>query len=44
VKSRALSSFWKCCNQLPEHIRRLADKDFALFCENPWQPSLGFKK
>ena len=44
MKSSALASFWKCYNQLPEHIRRLADKNFALFCENPWHPSLGFKK
>jgi len=44
VKSSALASFWKCYNQLPEHIRRLADKNFVLFSDNPWHPSLGFKK
>jgi len=44
VKSSALPPFWKCYNQLPEHIRKLADKNFALFCENPRHPSLGFKR
>ena len=44
MKSFALPSFWKCYNQLPEHIRKLADKNFKLFSENPMHPSLGFKK
>ena len=44
MKCFALPSFWKCYNQLPEHVRRLADKNFALFSENPCHPSLGFKK
>jgi hypothetical protein len=44
VSSHALPSFWKCYNQLPPHIRKLADKNFALFRENPFHPSLGFKK
>lgn len=44
MKSFALPSFWKCYNQLSEHIRRLADKNFVLFSENPHHPSLGFKR
>ena len=44
MKSQALPSFWKCYTQLPLAIRLLADKQFALFSENPWHPSLGFKK
>jgi hypothetical protein len=44
VKSFALPSFWKCYKELPEHIQKLADKNFALFCDNPRHPSLGFKR
>jgi hypothetical protein len=44
LKSYALPSFWKCYNRLPEHVRKLADKNFTLFGENPLHPSLGFKK
>jgi hypothetical protein len=44
VKSHALPSFWKCYHQLPEPIRGLADKNFALFKANPRHPSLDFQK
>ena len=44
MKSFALPSFWKCYNRLPEYIRKLADKNFTLFCESPRHPSLGFKR
>lgn len=44
MKSHALASFWKWYEQLPEHVRKLADKNFVLLKENPRHPSLGFKK
>jgi len=44
VTSRALASFWKCYEQLPQQIQKLADRKFALFKNNPRHPSLGFKK
>jgi hypothetical protein len=44
VSSYALPSFWKCYHELPHHVRKLADKNFALFKENPQHPSLGFRK
>jgi hypothetical protein len=44
VTSHALKSFWRCYDQLPARIRKLADKNFALFKANPWHPSLGFAK
>jgi len=31
------------CESLPEEVRELADKNFALWKENPWHPSLSFK-
>jgi hypothetical protein len=43
VNSRASSDFWKCYEQLPGHIQRLADKNFRLWKINPWHPSLRFK-
>jgi hypothetical protein len=39
-----LKSFWKCYEQLPAHIQKLAEKNFALFKANPRHPSLGFRK
>ena len=44
MTSHALKSFWKCYDQLPAHIQKLADKNFALFKANPRHPSLGFAK
>ncbi len=44
MTSRALKSFWKCYDELPAHVQKLADKNFALFKANPWHPSLGFSK
>ena len=44
MTSHALASFWKCYEQLPANIQKLADKQFALFKANPRHPSLGFRK
>jgi hypothetical protein len=44
VTLHALRSFWKCYAQLPQHVQKLADKNFTLFKENPRHPSLDFRK
>jgi len=44
VKSHALGSFWRCYDELPEHVQRLARKNFELLKANPRHPSLGFQK
>ena len=44
MTSRATRRFWKCYAALPESIRRLADKNYRLWCNNPRHPSLDFKK
>ena len=44
MKSHALPSFWRSHDELPEHVKRLAKKNFALFKANPRHPSLGFQK
>lgn len=40
----ASSEFWVCYKQLPDAIRELADKNFALLKVDPNHPSLHFKK
>jgi hypothetical protein len=40
----ASPKFWEAYRQLPEQIRALADKNYALLKENPQHPSLQFKK
>jgi hypothetical protein len=40
----ASPSFWEAYAKLPENIRALADKDYALLKENPRYPSLQLKK
>ncbi|MBM83370.1 MAG: hypothetical protein CMJ78_22655 [Planctomycetaceae bacterium] len=40
----ASPSFWKCYQVLPDEIRELADKNFALLQADPAHPSLHFKK
>ena len=37
-------AFWAAYEKLPENIRALADKNYALLKENPQHPSLHFKK
>ena len=44
MNPHASPSFWECYKQLPEVIRKLADKNFALLKTNPTHPSLHFKK
>lgn len=38
------SRFWSCYNDLPEELRKQADKQFALLKQDPMHPSLRFKK
>ena len=40
----ASPKFWYYYRQLPEEIRDLADKSFAILRINPHHPSLRFKK
>lgn len=40
----ASPEFWQFYDVLPLHVRRLADKNYDLFVENPQHPSLQFKK
>ena len=40
----ATPDFWHCYRQLPDAIRELADKNFALLRADPTHPSLRFKK
>ncbi len=44
MKHLASSSFWEAYKRLPEAVRRLADKNYALLKSDPRHPSLQFKK
>jgi hypothetical protein len=44
VKHNTTSQFWALYEALPEHIQRLANKNFALLKADPQHPSLHFKK
>lgn len=40
----ASRAFWEAYGKLPEQVRELADKNYALLNENPRHPSLQLKK
>ena len=40
----ASTAFWQAYERLPDQIRALADKNYALLKENPQHPSLHLKK
>jgi hypothetical protein len=44
VRHFASPSFWAAYAKLPESVRALADKSYALLKENPRHPSLQLKK
>ena len=44
MKHFASPTFWEAYGKLPESVRTLADKNYALLKENPRHPSLQFKK
>jgi len=40
----ASPAFWDAYQKLPNAVRELADKNYALLKTDPWHPSLHFKK
>ena len=44
MRHLASSKFWVAYDRLPDQIRELADKNYALLKENPQHPSLQLKK
>lgn len=40
----ASRSFWEAYSRLPQHIRALADRNYAILKEDPRHPSLHLKK
>jgi hypothetical protein len=42
--SRASPEFWTLYNSLPEDVQAQADKQYALFVDNPGHPSLHLKQ
>ncbi len=43
LQSRTLARFWQRYDELPEEIQRQADKQYSLFQQNPFHPSLRLK-
>jgi hypothetical protein len=44
VRHFASVAFWQAYQRLPENIRTLADKNYALLKQDPRHPSLHFKQ
>lgn len=44
MKHTTLPNFWKCYDELPEDVQRVADKKHDLLKANSAHPSLQFKK
>lgn len=44
MKSKATSRFWRCYSELPEHVQKLARKNYELWKNDHQHPSLMFKK
>lgn len=42
--STGTPEFWACYHRLPEDVRKLARKNYRLWSEQPFHPSLNFKK
>jgi len=43
MKHLASAEFWTAYDRLPETVRKLADRSFALLKQDPSHPSLHFK-
>lgn len=41
---KTTSRFWKCFEKLPEDVKQRAKEQFELLKQNPYHPSLHFKK
>jgi hypothetical protein len=44
VRHFASPDFWRAYENLPDHVRAVADRNYTLLKENPQHPSLHFKK
>jgi len=44
MRSEASSRFWNCYATLPRHVQKIAIKQYLLWIDEPWHPSLHFKK
>jgi len=44
VKSRTTPDFWRCFDDLPENVQKLAAKSYKRWRETPHHPGLNFKR
>jgi hypothetical protein len=43
-RSETTRAFWSFYGELPAQIQSQADKQYALFIQNPWHPSVRLKQ
>jgi hypothetical protein len=41
---RTTDRFWRCFDKLPSHVQKQAEERFELLKNDPWHPSLHFKR
>ncbi|MEY3895521.1 MAG: hypothetical protein RLZZ214_1040 [Verrucomicrobiota bacterium] len=44
MNSKAVAGFWAGYDRLPGEVRKITDKQYRLWLENPSHPSVQFKK
>ena len=44
MKSKALPAFWKLYRALPDNVREQARRQYRIWSEDPFYPSLHFKR
>jgi hypothetical protein len=44
LTNKATPAFWERYKRLPNEVRQLADKTYALFKQDPTHPSIQFKR
>ncbi|MBI4769119.1 MAG: hypothetical protein HY784_01570 [Chloroflexi bacterium] len=44
MNSQAVPQFWRLFNQLPQNVRRRANKAYRIWLQNPDTPGLQFKR
>ena len=44
MTSKATARFWRCYDQLPASVRATAEKNYELWKQNPFHPSVQFKE
>lgn len=44
MRHRTTDRFWRCFDKLPGHVQKQAEDSFELLKNDPWHPSLHFRR